>query len=94
MKISALIIALLIVLPVGGVSAAEMAWSGASLYQENCARCHGTLEKTRIPNRSARRIASAINTMGIMASLRNLSPEQIDLISAALQKEEKLFTRK
>ena len=61
--------------------------AGASLYEKHCANCHGKLEKTRIPDRPAARIASAIKTLGIMASLRSLSPAQIEDMARVLRSD-------
>lgn len=58
---------------------------GAILYQENCSRCHGKLEETRIPDRRAGRIASAINNLGVMAKMKHLNALQIVAISRVLK---------
>ncbi len=67
---------------------------GARLYQENCARCHGKLAETRIPDRRAGRIASAIKNLGAMANLKHLNALQIVEISKALKSEPEKLARR
>ena len=67
---------------------------GASLYQENCARCHGKLEMTMIPDRRPGRIASAIKNLGVMANLRHLSALQLVKISKSLESFPDKLTRR
>ena len=62
---------------------------GVALYNNNCAKCHGKIEKTSVPNRRASRIASAIKTIGPMAKLKHLSALEIIAISKALKSEER-----
>ncbi len=66
---------------------------GAALYRQNCARCHGKLETTRIPDRRPARIASAINTLGSMAGLKHLSAGQIAEIAKALIRDPAVSSR-
>lgn len=77
--------ALLALLPTTGFVADPEALTGVKLYQQYCANCHGKFEKTRIPDRTARRISSSIRTMGIMANLNNLSQQQIEAIANVLE---------
>jgi len=58
---------------------------GPALYKSFCANCHGALEKTRVPNRSRARIASAIEYFAIMNDLDNLTEQELDLISSSLR---------
>ena len=89
MKRYLLIIAGLFVWFSSPVIASELPSSnGEELYRQHCARCHGKLEKTRIPDRSARRITSAIKNLGVMGKLKNLTPEQIEEISRVLASEQ------
>lgn len=65
-------------------------FDGAVLYTQNCADCHGALEKTRIPDRRPSRIASAIKTFGVMGDLKHLSALEVIAIAKALGSEKPL----
>jgi mono/diheme cytochrome c family protein len=60
------------------------AGTGASLYAQYCAGCHGQLTSTTKPNRTAAQIATAISSVGSMSSLSSLTTAQIQSIAAAL----------
>jgi mono/diheme cytochrome c family protein len=60
---------------------------GARLYQQHCARCHGMLDETRIPDRRPSRITSAIKNLGVMANLKHLNALQIVEISKVLKSD-------
>lgn len=57
---------------------------GPGLYNAYCSGCHGPLDKTAKPGRSAAMVQAAINAVGPMASLKTLSSAQVQLIADAL----------
>jgi len=68
-------------------AAPDYTFDGEALYASHCARCHGELAKTRIPDRRPSRIASAIKNFGVMSNLKSLSALEIIAISRALTSE-------
>jgi len=59
--------------------------SGATLYSNNCAGCHGALASTSKPGRTAAQIQAAItNNTGGMGSLSTLTATQVQTIASAL----------
>jgi len=57
---------------------------GVSLYEEFCARCHKSFDKTTKPKRSVSRLRSSIEYFPVMKDLDFLSDVQLDAIAAAL----------
>lgn len=59
---------------------------GIYLYQQNCASCHGKIEKTTKPGRRPARIRSAIknNIGGMGRFMDKLTDEDIEAVSEAL----------
>ncbi|MEJ2689918.1 MAG: CxxxxCH/CxxCH domain-containing protein, partial [Deltaproteobacteria bacterium] len=57
---------------------------GATLYSANCSSCHGALDVTTKPGRTAADIQNAIDTIGAMASLSSLTADEIQAIADAL----------
>jgi len=60
---------------------------GQSLYENNCAACHGRLETSSILSRNFEQITVAVATVPEMASLRGLSTSQLEAISKAISNE-------
>lgn len=87
-----LLITITIVLPSVAFSSGEKtaapAADGPALYQQYCARCHGSLEETWIPDRRPSRITSAIRTLGRMSSVRHLTQVQIEAIADVLKSDD------
>ena len=71
-------------LPALADSVGDPVADGIALYEEHCASCHKTFERTTKPQRSAGRLRSSITRFPSMASLASLSDEEIDAIAAAL----------
>lgn len=59
--------------------------SGASLYNQNCQACHGSLAISVKRGRTAAQIRKATMTENAMAALKSLSDEEIQKISDALK---------
>lgn len=58
---------------------------GATLYADNCAACHGALDATGKPGRTATAIQSAIdNNIGNMGYLSTLTAEEVQAIADTL----------
>jgi len=57
---------------------------GTTLYANNCAFCHGALDVTSKPGRTAAEIQAAIQNIGQMSSLSNLTTEEIQAIADVL----------
>jgi mono/diheme cytochrome c family protein len=57
---------------------------GPAFYARRCARCHRSLDKTFLNDRSAKRIRSAIDHVAAMRDLRDLSDSDLEAIAAAL----------
>lgn len=72
-----------------GHAGEELPPDGPALYEKYCASCHLTLAKTLKPNRSVRRIRSAIRHFYIMSQLSHLSNAEIEAIAQALATPEK-----
>ncbi len=58
--------------------------SGASLYAQNCERCHGPLAASERRGRTTEQIQTAISNVNAMKGLSNLTPAQIQAIVEAL----------
>lgn len=58
--------------------------SGAGLYTQNCALCHGPLESSSKRGRSAAQIAAAIAAIPQMAAFASFTHEQQESLAAAL----------
>lgn len=57
---------------------------GSSLYEEYCANCHRSFNKTTKPHTTASRLRSSIKLFPAMNTLEFLTAEQIDAIASAL----------
>jgi alpha-tubulin suppressor-like RCC1 family protein len=63
----------------------EMAPQGRSLYESNCASCHGDLAATTKSGRSLSLLATAIQNEAAMSYLKKLSAANLHAIVAALE---------
>jgi predicted CxxxxCH...CXXCH cytochrome family protein len=57
---------------------------GTILYADNCAACHGPLDSTTKPGRSAAQIQAAIDSVGVMSSLSTLTAAEVQAIADVL----------
>ncbi len=66
-------------------SQSEEIENGISLYEEFCANCHKSFNKTTKPQRSLSRLRSAIEYIPAKKFLDFLSDEQLEAIASALR---------
>lgn len=70
--------------PSGSAASSASPSSGAALYTQYCAECHGQLAASSKIGRTAAQIQNAISSVGAMSSLSTLEPIQIQAIASAL----------